>query len=124
MIKIQCACGKRFNVPEKFRGKQGNCPNCSTIIIIPLADDKILNLGATKNAPRRFEAQDLFDHVVDAVVGISNDGHLYGSGVLIDRGGVIATNRHVVGTAQKVKVQLNNGDEHIGEVIRCVPGKN
>ncbi|MCP4417833.1 MAG: trypsin-like serine protease [Chloroflexi bacterium] len=118
MIKIQCACGKRFNVPDRFRGKQGHCPNCSTIIIIPLANETIPVLTEEKTKAQRYEAQDLYDHVIDSVVGISDDGRLYGSGVLIDKEGVIATNRHVVGTAQKVKVQFNNGDEYIGEVIR------
>ncbi len=118
MIKLQCSCGKQFNIPDKFRGKKGRCPNCSTIIIVPSADEEIPTLDDITKTSRRYEAQDLFDHVIDSVVGISDDGRLYGSGVLIDKGGVIATNRHVVGTAQKVKVQLNNGDEYIGEVIR------
>ncbi|MCP5098592.1 MAG: trypsin-like serine protease [Chloroflexi bacterium] len=118
MIKLQCACGQRFEIPDKFRGKQGHCPTCQTIIIVPKADANLPTFTATQNGLKRYQPQDLFEHVIPSVVGISDDGRLYGSGVLIDKGGVIATNRHVVGTAHKVKVQLNDGEELIGEVLR------
>ncbi len=117
MIKIQCSCGKSFNISEKHRGRQGRCPQCGTIIVVPKADDDLLLFEEVSESARRsYDAQDLFEKVVDAVVGISDDGRLYGSGVLVDSDGGIVTNRHVVGIASKVKVRLNNGEEYVGEL--------
>ena len=115
MVKIQCACGKRFNVPEKFRGQQGRCPNCATIIIVPNDDEEILSFA--ESSPT-YDAEALFEKVIDTVVGISDDGRLFGSGFFINNKGLIVTNRHVIGTANKVKVRLYGGSEQIGELIR------
>jgi S1-C subfamily serine protease len=115
MIKIQCACGKRFNVPEKYRGQQGKCPNCATIIVIPRDDEAIPSLS---EARKTYDAEALFEKVIDSVVGISDDGRIFGSGFFINSKGLVVTNRHVVGTAHKVKVRLYGGSEHIGELIR------
>lgn len=118
MIKIQCSCGKSFNIPEQYRGKQGRCPQCGTIIIVPKEDEEIpLFDEAVEPVKQSYSAQDLFERVIDAVVGISDDGRLYGSGVIVDGSGGIVTNRHVVGVASKVKVRLNSGEEYIGELL-------
>ena len=115
MIKIQCACGKRFNVPEKYRGQQGKCPHCTTIIVIPQDDEAVFSLAETS---RTYDAESLFERVIDTVIGITDDGRIFGSGFFINNTGLVVTNRHVVGTAQKVKVRLCGGDEQIGELIR------
>jgi S1-C subfamily serine protease len=118
MIKIQCSCGKSFNIPEKYRGKQGRCPQCSTIIVVPKEDEEIpLFIEAAETIKQSYNAQDLFERAIDTVVGISDDGRLYGSGVIVDDCGGIVTNRHVVGIASKVKVRLNSGEEYIGELL-------
>jgi S1-C subfamily serine protease len=118
MIKIQCSCGKSFNVPEKYRGKQGRCPQCGTIIVVPKEDEEIPFFSEeVPLSKKRYDAQDLFERVIDTVVGISDDGRLYGSGVIVDGNGGVVTNRHVVGIANKVKVRLNNGEEYIGELL-------
>ena len=115
MIKIQCACGKRFNVPEKYRGQQGKCPNCATVIVIPRDDKAIPSLSEER---KTYDAETLFEKVIESVVGISDDGRIFGSGFFINSKGLLVTNRHVVGTAHKVKVRLYGGSEHIGELIR------
>jgi S1-C subfamily serine protease len=118
MIKIQCGCGKSFNIPEKYRGKQGRCPQCGTIIVVPKEDEEIPLFDAVVEPVKQsYSAQDLFERVIDTVVGISDDGRLYGSGVIVDDKGGIVTNRHVVGVASKVKVRLNSGEEYIGELL-------
>ena len=118
MIKIQCSCGKRFKLADKHAGRQGRCPNCGTIIVVPKATSDIPTFSEEEAVPRRYDAQELFEKVIDTVVGISDDGRLYGSGVLLDDKGLIVTNRHVVGLSEKVKVQLNDGSNHIGELLR------
>ena len=117
MIRLQCSYGKIFNIPEEHRGRRGRCPECSTIIIVPTETDHIPMFEEEPPAKQTFSAQDLFEHVIDSVVGISDEGHLYGAGVFVDAQGMIVTNRHVVGTAGKVKVQLNDGEEYVGELM-------
>ena len=64
-----------------------------------------------------YHPQDLFELVADTVVSIkTKDGS--GSGVVINRGGVAVTNRHVVETNNKALIGLKNGDKFIGKVIR------
>ncbi len=41
-IRVTCAsCHTRFNVSEKFAGKEGPCPKCKTKIKIPSASEKV-----------------------------------------------------------------------------------
>jgi len=115
LISLQCSCGKGFRVPDKFRGKQGRCPNCSTIIVVP---HDVADIPTFEASPQTFNTQDLFEYVIDSVVGISHEGRIYGSGVILDSNGVVATNHHVVGVSKKVTVMLNDGSEHVGELIR------
>jgi serine protease Do len=53
------------------------------------------------------------------VVGIyqTRDGKVRGTGMIIDKTGLIVTNHHVVGDAKKVVVALHNGDKVDGEVL-------
>ena len=42
-IQVTCQkCHKRFTVNEKFAGKSGPCPNCKTIIAIPIKEDEVV----------------------------------------------------------------------------------
>jgi serine protease Do len=118
MIQMRCACGKDFQIPEKFKGRQGRCPNCSAIIVVPNELEDIPIFEEVSQSPQPFSTHELFEHVVDSVVSISHEGRIYGSGVLIDSNGVVATNHHVVSISKKVMVLLNNGTEHLGELIR------
>ena len=40
-----------------------------------------------------------------------------GSGLIVDEGGLIVTNRHVTGGKRYLKVRLNDGSDHTGEVV-------
>lgn len=35
MITFKCNCGQMLKVPDEYAGKQGKCPKCSTVCIIP-----------------------------------------------------------------------------------------
>lgn len=49
-IQITCpGCHKRFQVSDKFAGKQGPCPNCKTIINVPRKEEE-----AVIHAPEEF----------------------------------------------------------------------
>lgn len=111
-LQIQCSsCGKILKIPEKLRGKKGQCPGCSTIIDIP--DE----LETVPELEESYSPQDLYEHVIDSVVGILSSGG-FGSGVFVDPHGIIATNRHVVRTNSNIVVRLNDGREYNGEMIR------
>lgn len=45
----------------------------------------------------------------------------HGAGVILHESGVIVTNAHVVNQANKVRVLLNNRDEHSAAVVRFAP---
>ena len=71
------------------------------------------------SSPERksYRAQELFEIVVDTVVGIqTSDG--FGSGVIIDSNGIIATNYHVITDSQNVTVSFNNNTQMNGLVVR------
>lgn len=38
-IRIQCKCGKSFNVAEQYAGRRTKCKNCGAEIVIPAAGD-------------------------------------------------------------------------------------
>jgi serine protease Do len=118
MIRLQCTCGKEFQIPDEFRGRQGRCPNCSNIIMVPHNTNDIPSFDELAPRQRLFNTQELFEHVIESVVGIAHEGDIFGSGVLIDEKGVVVTNHHVVGKSKKVTVVLNDGAEYIGETIR------
>lgn len=41
-ISVICPdCHSRFQVSEKFAGKQGNCPKCKAVITVPTADQQV-----------------------------------------------------------------------------------
>ena len=113
VLKIQCSCGKTLKIPERLRGKQGRCPTCATIISVPVEAGAVEPLEQANEPQTSFSPQDLFEHVIDSVVGIAQERG-YGSGVFVDSSGIIATNRHVVGSNRQVIVNLNDGREHQG----------
>jgi hypothetical protein len=42
-INVTCpGCMKRFQVADKFAGKQGPCPNCKKTIVIPKKEDEVV----------------------------------------------------------------------------------
>jgi hypothetical protein len=97
MIRLQCSCGKEFRIPEEFMGKQGRCPDCSTIIIVPYNIEDIPSFSQLPQRQQTFNTQELFEHVIDSVVGISFEDQIYGSGVLIDANGVVVSERPIDG---------------------------
>ncbi|MDP9347912.1 MAG: trypsin-like peptidase domain-containing protein [Gemmatimonadota bacterium] len=62
--------------------------------------------------------------VTPAVVGISVPGAGSGSGVIVQREGVILTNAHVVGRAPQVEVSLASGERLVGTVLGRDPNND
>ena len=52
MIQLQCKCGKRYTVSDKFAGKRTRCKACSTVLVIPeapVAEDPTTDAGAVES---------------------------------------------------------------------------
>ncbi len=64
--------------------------------------------------------------VEPSVVGIflPNGKKVNGTGIIIDKRGLIVTNHHVVGNSQTVKVRLRDGSEVQGQVVLDRPNKD
>jgi serine protease Do len=114
---VLCRCGKTLEVSEDLKGKRARCPNCSAIIDIPDNLDDIPTLSEAPTDQERFEAEDLYEKVVESVVGIARQGG-FGSGVFINDDGLIATNKHIVGIGDKAIVRLADSSELVGNVVR------
>src|SRR5438132_169065 len=72
--------------------------------------------------PRRNPVVDAVQKTKESIVTIkvsrpSASRDVIGTGVIIDERGFILTNRHVIGSAQSVRVRLSNGTESVGEVF-------
>ena len=86
--------------------------------------DVTTNSEATDMTP-----QDVYEHYVNAVVAISNEGtttNIFGqisetassgSGFIISEDGYIVTNNHVVSKAQTLTVTMTNGEEYPATII-------
>lgn len=116
VLNLRCSCGKILEIPETLKGKRGACPNCGAVLDIPDDIEAVPVLQVAQKQQNAFSPQELFEHVIDSVVGISHEEG-QGSGVFLDAEGVVATNRHVVGTTREVTVRLNDSSECPGKVI-------
>lgn len=111
---IECSCGNQLDVPEELFGEKAKCPECSSVIEITEEEIPVLKVHEKRES---FSAEELFKHVIDSVVGISNNIG-YGSGFFMDDQGVIVTNRHVIGVTRDVTIKLNDSSEHKGQILR------
>jgi hypothetical protein len=76
---------------------------------------------AVSSAPeQKLSYDELFEKVKGAVVGIHTATGL-GSGFFVHPSGLLATNRHVVGYERAVSVQLADGKQVPGRVVRSFP---
>lgn len=100
------------------------------------AGDPAVQIQQDDSAPPSSDVADTIESVLPSVVNIqvrSVESTVFGpeesggegSGVIIDRDGVILTNNHVVQCATDVRVAFNDGREEMdGEVVGTVPEKD
>jgi len=114
---VQCSCGKTLEITEELQGKRARCPSCSAIVDIPenLKDIPTLSEAPAPKTP--YAAEDLYEKVIESVVGITRQSG-FGSGVFVNDQGLIATNKHIVGTGDKAIVRLADSSEKQGDVVR------
>jgi S1-C subfamily serine protease len=114
---VQCSCGKTLEVTDELRGKRARCPGCGEVIDIPGDLEDIPTLSVISDQHEPFKAEELYEQVIDSVVGVARKGG-FGSGVFINDDGLIATNKHIVGTDSKAIVRLADSSEIEGQVVR------
>ena len=95
-----------------------------------------LDFDQSDQAPPRSSVADTIERVLPSVVNVRvkairpgafgelEEGKGEGSGVVIDRRGVIVTNNHVIAGATEVKVVLPDGRRLVGTVLGAVPERD
>ena len=73
-----------------------------------------LEIGLLKSSQEDFS--DVIDHVIKGVVSITTDRSA-GSGFVVDAGGYVVTNYHVIRNAKQIQVNTFNGKIYGAEVI-------
>ncbi|MDQ3985676.1 MAG: trypsin-like peptidase domain-containing protein [Actinomycetota bacterium] len=94
-----------------------------------------LDFDQSEQGPPRSSVADTIQKVLPSVVNVrvrsvrtgvfgEEEGKGEGSGVVIDRRGVIVTNNHVIAGATEVKIVLSDGRQLIGTVSGAVPERD
>lgn len=94
-VSLDCDCGKRLNVPEKYIGQRVKCPSCSTALVVPSPSESSSEsyLGAplpSDSRPRRYSIDEfvrtnaeidhgegLFELEGDRMLEINLDGKVW-----------------------------------------------
>jgi hypothetical protein len=59
-IRVTCpSCHTRFNVSEKFAGKEGPCPKCRGVIRIPTASEEVIIQAPQTSGPKDSQGQSI-----------------------------------------------------------------
>ncbi|HEX5104492.1 MAG TPA: hypothetical protein VFV87_11805, partial [Pirellulaceae bacterium] len=60
-IDVTCAgCKTRFQVSDKFAGKQGPCPKCKAIIKVPSKSEQVVIHAPEESGPKSVTGQPVF----------------------------------------------------------------
>jgi serine protease Do len=96
----------------------------STLAVIAVGAVGIVGCGSRQPAPAaraRLSAKDIYQQSAGAIVRIDvtdPHGQRVGTGFIVDRNGLVATNLHVVGGSDKIKIKLGNGHEYdVHEIV-------
>src|SRR5438067_2415470 len=66
--------------------------------------------GAARNMPRmRLTPKGIFDEASPAIVRVEAGGEKIGTGFIVDKDGIVATNLHVVAGEAEINVRLHDG---------------
>ena len=113
---VRCSCGTTVKIPENFRGSRIYCPKCSAPCDLKPDAEKPVAGDALKETNLPNTSQDVFEIAAQSVVFIESKDAI-GSGIVMDPEGVIATNKHVVGSNKSLTVRLSDGAEFRGRTI-------
>jgi len=72
----------------------------------------VAGCGSTSSTPARLTARDIVQRSTDAIVIVEAGSEKVGTGFVVDRGGIIATNLHVVAGETVIKIKLHDGSQY------------
>ncbi len=67
---------------------------------------------SSSNGPVRLTPRDIIQRSTDAIVIVEAGSEKVGTGFVVDRAGIIATNLHVVAGETVIKVKLHDGSQY------------
>jgi hypothetical protein len=71
-IRVTCTkCHARFNVSEKFAGKEGPCPKCKTKIRIPLPSEEVTISEPVQKGPTDTQGKAIIDPIIRQETNLS-----------------------------------------------------
>ena len=100
---------------DRITGNQNSAPRSNEITPAVFAQASS-NSGAPARDAEEQTTIRVVRQVSPAVVTVARDGGL-GTGVIIDKSGLILTNAHVVGDSQQVQIKLKNAQTLSGTVL-------
>jgi S1-C subfamily serine protease len=82
--------------------------------------------GAASNTPRgRVTAKDIVQHSSPAIVRIEAGPDKIGTGFILDKAGIVATNLHVVAGESAIKIRLYDGSQYsVMQIAGLDPGRD
>jgi S1-C subfamily serine protease len=119
-IEFMCKFGHLLKVGDEMAGKKVACPSCEFMNTVPSPKGTPkVELVERKDAPISLE--DLVETLTPKVVSILTPDHGEGAGFFVTSDGIVATNKHVVGSFTEVTVRLADTREVTGRVVRAYP---
>jgi S1-C subfamily serine protease len=120
-LELMCSNRHLLKAREAQQGRSARCPTCGDVVAVPAAnqDVEMLELVERVSGPLSLEAllQTLTPKVASILCGDGGQG----TGFFVTGNGMLATNKHVVGTETEVTVRLADSREIHGRVRRSFP---
>jgi len=120
-VEFRCESGHLLKAREDQIGKQARCPACGDVITVPAPGESLDELELLERREAPVPLEELLQALTPKVVSILTPGSGEGAGFFVASDGIVATNRHVVGTASQVTVRLADTREVQGKVLRAFP---
>jgi S1-C subfamily serine protease len=120
-VEFICTSGHLLKAREDQIGKQARCPACGDVVTVPTARNAIDELELVERRDAPLSLEDLVLALTPKVVSILAPNSGEGAGFFVAPDGILATNKHVVGSATEVTVRLADTREIQGKVLRAYP---
>ncbi|NND99518.1 MAG: hypothetical protein HKN47_19560, partial [Pirellulaceae bacterium] len=83
-IQVTCPkCLKRFQVSDKFAGKEGPCPNCKHVIKVPDASEEVVIHAPADDAPKDKSGKSVLKPITRQETDVTRNGLLITCGCIL-----------------------------------------
>ena len=88
-IQVTCPkCLKRFQVSDKFAGKEGPCPNCKNVIKVPDKSEEVVIHAPDDGAPKDRSGKSVLKPITRKETDVTRNGLLITGGCILGVFGV------------------------------------